>query len=88
MKKTFLELAKQVQSENLDMFGSMSERKIAKIIQEAFTQVKTEIENMEDDSMQIVKFGNFRVHRVERDEDGEKIMKKRIIYKPSTPQLI
>ena len=83
MKKTILELAKQVQQENLDTMGKMSERKIAKIIREAFKQVKNDIDNTEDDSVQISKFGNFRVRMIEREKDGEIITVKRIVFRPA-----
>ncbi len=83
MKKTILELAKQVQQENLDTMGKMSERKIAKIIREAFKQVKNDIDNTEDDSVQIPKFGNFRVRMIEREKDGEITTVKRIVFRPA-----
>lgn len=83
MRKTYIELAKQVQEENLDTLGKMSERKIAKIIREAFILVKNDIDNTEDDSVQIPKFGNFRVRMIEREKDGEIIIVKRIILKPA-----
>ncbi len=83
MKKTILELAKQVQQENLDTMGKMSERKIAKIIREAFKQVKNDIDNTEDDRVQIPKFGNFRVRMIEREKDGEITTVRRIVFRPA-----
>ena len=83
MKKTPLEIAKQIQQDNPKMAGTMNEKKIAKIIKAAFTQVKKEIENTENNIVKIPVLGNFRVQTVERDKEGKKTTVKRVFFKPA-----
>ena len=83
MKITSLELAKQIQQENPETLGKMNEKKIAKIIREAFIQVKNEIENTEDDSVHFPMLGNFRVRMIEREKEGEMTTIRRVVFRPA-----
>ena len=83
MRKTYKELAKQIQQENPETLGKINEKKIGKIIREAFIQVKNEIENTDNDRVQIPMFGNFRVHMVEQEKEGEIITVRRVVFRPA-----
>ncbi len=83
MKKTLRELAKQIQKDNLETLGKINEKKIVKIIKEAFSQVKNEIENTENESVKIQMLGNFKIRTVEREKEGEMTTIRRIVFRPS-----
>ena len=85
MRKKVIDLAKQIKQENLKDLGQISEKKIAKIIVEAFVKVKNEIENTNTDknSVRIPMFGNFKVRMITREKKGNKTTIKRVIFKPT-----
>lgn len=76
-----IELAQKVQENNTGKLGKMNETKIALIIREAFTQVKNEIENTENDMVQIPGFGKFKIRMIEQEKEGQKVVVRRTIFK-------
>ena len=77
------DLAKQVKEANPEKLGKVNERRIALIIKSAFEQLKTELNNAEDDIVRVPKLGNFKLKKIEKEKDGKKTVLKRIVFNPS-----
>ena len=78
-----LELAQKIKDSNEEKLGKINEKRIAFIIRESLAQIKKEIEKNENESIRILGLGNFKTKIIEQDKDGNKILKKRIIFNPA-----
>lgn len=83
MKLKLIELAQKVQKENTEQLGKMNEKKIAMIIRKTLEQIKKEIVNTDGEKIIIQGFGNFSIRMIEKEEDGKKVMHKRMIFRPA-----
>ena len=78
-----IELAQKVQKNNIEKLGNMKEQRIAIVIKETLALIKQEIDNAENDPVRIPILGKFKPFLIEKEEDGKKILNKRIIFKPN-----
>ena len=79
-----IELAQKVQKNNIKKVGNMHEQRIALVIKETLAFIKQEIDNAENDPVRIPILGKFKPFLIEKEENGTKIVNKRIIFKPNT----
>ena len=78
-----IELVQKVQKENTEQLGKMNEKRLAMIIRKTLEQIKSEIDNTDDGKIYIPVLGNFVVRMMEKEEEGKKVMHKRIVFKPA-----
>ena len=64
----------------------ISEKKATKLIRNAFSQLRSQIESANNgDVVKVRGLGNFRVKQVEREIDGQKTTVKRVTFRAKKP---
>ncbi len=76
-----LELVSKIKEDNADKLSTINDRKMAMIIKEALIHIKNDIETA-DTTVRVPVLGMFRVHMIEKEDEGVKSAQKRIIFKP------
>jgi hypothetical protein len=51
------------------------------ILRAAFSEIKKEIDGIEDGVVKVPSLGNFRITQVEREVEGKKMIRKRVMFR-------
>ena len=73
-------MATETKKANIEKLGKMNENKIAMILKIAFSHINKEIENVKEGRVIIPGFGNFNICTIENEMDGEKVVRKHILF--------
>jgi len=80
-----LELVKQAKQTNPKLKG-LPPPKAAALVRAVFSQIKQELEAKEKGAMNVPGLGIFRVNLVEKEEEGQKVTKRRVNFRAAQPQ--
>ena len=81
--KELLQLAKEA---NPEKFNDIPDQKAINLLRVVFGQLKQQIQTATDEPVILYGFGRFKVHRIEKDQDGQKIVRQRINFNPAIPK--
>jgi nucleoid DNA-binding protein len=74
------EIVKNARAENESAFGKVNDKRAVKILRAAFKQVNSQLESAKDGNLTIRGLGRFAIKNVEREKDGVKVTKQRVIF--------
>jgi len=74
------EIIEAARADNESAFGRVNDKRAAKIVRAAFKQVKNQIDLVPDGRVMIGGLGRFVIRKVEREQDGTKVSKRRILF--------
>jgi nucleoid DNA-binding protein len=84
---TLLELVQAAKLDNEKAFGSVNEKRAQAIIRAAFSELSKHIINAKgDEKITLPNFGTFVAKETEREKDGQKVMRRKIIFRGSPPK--
>ncbi|SMF95054.1 hypothetical protein SAMN02949497_2398 [Methylomagnum ishizawai] len=63
------------------LLKGIPDKKVAKIIREAFVQVSNQVENTEEGVIAVPGLGRFQIRKLEREVNGQTVFNKRVIFK-------
>ena len=75
------ELVQTARAANSSAFGDIDDERAVKIVRAAFRQVRIQIKSTEDDELIIGGLGRFAIKNIEREKDGVKVTKRRVIFR-------
>lgn len=75
------EVVELVKGVDPTLLKGIPDKKVAKIIREAFVQVSNQVENTEEGVIAVPGLGRFQIRKLEREVDGQTITNKRVIFK-------
>ena len=75
-----IEIVELIKKEDPEFLGKMPEKKAAKIIREALSQLAKQVDSVEEGVVKVPGFGNFRIRNVELEKDGQKVKTRRVMF--------
>lgn len=81
--KELIQLAKEANPEQLK---NIPDAKAIAVLRVVFEQLKQQIQTATDKPVSLTGFGHFKILRVEKEQDGQKIVRERIIFHPTKPK--
>ena len=75
------EIVKSARAANSSAFGSTNDKRAAKILRAAFRQVRNQLKSTKDGELVISGLGRFAIKNIEREKDGVKVTKRRVIFR-------
>lgn len=75
------EIVKTARAADKSAFGKVNDKRAIKILRAAFRQVNSQVESTKDGNVAIGGLGRFAIKNVEREKDGVKVTKRRVIYR-------
>jgi nucleoid DNA-binding protein len=81
--KELIQLAKEA---NPDQLKNIPDARATAILRVVFDQLKQEIQTATDKPVSLAGFGQFKIKRVEKEQDGQKVVRQRIFFLPSKPK--
>lgn len=80
------ELVGEIAKNNPKSLAGVSEKKAAAIVRAAFEYIAETVANSTDEVVKIPGLGQFRARQVEREVDGETVVKRQVIFRPAKPK--
>lgn len=74
------EIVKTARAADESAFGKVNDKRAVKILRAAFRQVNVQLESAKDSNVAIGGLGRFAIKSIEREKDGIKVTKQRVIY--------
>ena len=81
-----IQLVEQIKKDKPELLGNLPEKKAAALIRQALILLRKQIEAADEGGVKVPGFGNFSVQQVEREKEGKKITKKRVIFRADKPK--
>lgn len=75
------EIIEAARAANPSAFGSTDDKRAVRILRASLRQVRKQLNTTKDDEVVINGFGRFAIKNVERDKDGMKVKKRRVIFR-------
>jgi hypothetical protein len=83
MKMTPNDLLKIIGVDNPNLLSGIREKQALTLIRATLVCVARTLDTSQEELVVIAGFGRFRIRMVEREVDGKKVFKKRILYVPA-----
>ena len=80
------ELVELIKEKRPNLLGKMPEKKAVALIREALADLGGHIAEAEEGVVRVPGLGNFRIRMVEKEQDGENVRVKRIIFLAAKPK--
>jgi len=80
------EIANKIKSENPEKLEMISDKTITYLIRKTFQEISSIVQNTNEGVVKIQGLGNFNIKQVEINKDEEKIIVKRVFFKPFKPK--
>ena len=80
-----IEIVDFLRLEQPQLLGKMPDKKAAGLIRAALALVSRRIDALEEGFLQVAGLGVFRVRRVAREKDGQKVMVRQVILRKGMP---
>ena len=74
------DIVKTARATDNSAFGKVNDRRAVKILRAAFRQVNSQLESTKDGNLTIRGLGRFAIENVEREKEGVKVTKRRVIF--------
>ena len=81
-----IEIVDFLRLEQPQLLGKMPDKKAAGLIRAALALVSRRIDALEEGFLQVAGLGVFRVRRVAREKDGQKVMVRQVILRKGMPR--
>jgi len=75
------EIVKTARAADSSAFGNINDQRAVKILRAAFRQVGNQLESAKDGVVVINGLGRFAIKNIEREKDGVKVTKRRVIFR-------
>jgi hypothetical protein len=74
------DIIQKARAGNETSFGKVSDKRAAKILRAAFRQVNSQLELTKSGTLRINGLGQFTIRKIERETNGVKATKRRVIF--------
>jgi hypothetical protein len=78
-----IEIVELIRQETPNVLGNMPDERAARIISAALRQISGQLHQTTEGNVKTPGLGIFNIRHVEREEDGQTVMVKKIAFRPS-----
>jgi len=78
-----IEVVQKLRASNAKRFGQIPEKQAAALVTAALREILEQLDGTADGKLAVPGFGQFMVKQVEREKDGAKLTRKRVVFRPA-----